>query len=158
MYQGAGAAKSDRAQFDDAFARSRGAAIVLAITSVFTGGQTIFLWLTLPPGAWDAAVAGDQAAAIQMVLAIYVSLYFLVALITMLFAWLMRSRIAMVVGLLLYSLNWLNFVLELMAGRFEPAGILMMVVGPFYLIRSIIAAQRYHQMKRTKLLDPEVFA
>ena len=158
MYQGVTAAKSDKHKLEEAFDRSRGAAIVLGITTVFTGGQAAFLFFTLPAGAWELAAQGDETSAIQVVTACYVTLYFLIALTTMLCAWLMRSRIAMGVGLLLYGLNWLNFVLELMAGNFAPAGFLMNIVGPVYLVRSFIAAQTYHALKRTKPVDPEVFA
>ena len=158
MYEGAGTRKSDRQRLDEAFSRSRGAAIVLAITAGFTVIQTGVLAMNLPPGAFDLAAAGDETAALQVGTVIYVGLFCAFATTTMLFAWLMRSRIAMAAGLLLYALNWLDFIVTLMDGRFIPTGILMNVIAPIFLVRSIMAAQTYHKLRRAKPVDLEVFA
>jgi hypothetical protein len=158
MYTGAGATKSDNAKLDEAFARSRGASIVLGITAGFTAVQAGMLFLNLPPGVIDAAAAGEEAAATALGMAAYVTLYCLLALTCALFAWLMRSRVAMAIGLIPFALNWLDFVLVLMAGQLPFAGLLMNVAGPVFIVRSIFYATRYHSMKRRKTVDPEVFA
>jgi uncharacterized membrane protein len=158
MYTGAGAKKSDIQKRDEAFARSRGAAIVLAVTAGFTAAQAAILFFNLPPGVIEQAADQDEQAALLLGTAIYVALYCVLALVLMLFAWLMRSRVAMALGLTLYALNWINFVMELMAGQFQMAGLLMNVVGPYFIIRSIFYATRYHSMRKRKAIDPEVFA
>jgi hypothetical protein len=157
MYTGAGAKKSDIQKRDEAFGKSRGASIVLGVTAGFTAAQAAFLFFTLPPGVIEQA-AVDEQAALLLGTAMYVALYCLLALVLMLFAWLMRSRVAMALGLTLYALNWISFVMELMAGQFQMAGLLMNVVGPYYIIRSIFYATRYHSLRKSKAVDPEVFA
>lgn len=158
MYTGAGAKKTARQDLDEAFAKSRGAAIVLAITAAFTGIQGLILFFSLPPDLLDLAAAEDEAALLQLGTLVYVIVFFLITLICMLFAWLMRSRIAMAVGLLIYGLNWLSFVIVLMEGGFDPTGILMNIIAPIFLVRSIIAASRYHSLRRAKPVDPDVFS
>jgi hypothetical protein len=158
MYAGAGEKKSDIQKRDEAFARSRGASIVLGLTAGFTAAQAAMLFFSMPEGVIEGAAAGDEASALVLGTAVYVSLYCLLAAVLALFAWLMRSRAAMVLGLLLYALNWVSFVMVLMAGQFQFGGLLMNVVAPYFLIRSIFYATRYHSLKKSKAVDPEVFA
>lgn len=150
--------KSDIQKRDEAFANSRAGAIVLGVTAAFTAIQCAILVMGLPPGVFDAVALGDEAATIALGTAIYVALYCLLALVLMLFAWLMRSRLAMALGLLLYALNWASFVMVIMEGGFEFSGMLMNVVGPYVLIRSTFYATRYHSLKGRRSVDPEVFA
>jgi hypothetical protein len=158
MYAGAGEKKSDIQKRDEAFARSRGASIVLGLTAGFTAVQAAMLFFGMPDGVIEGAAAGDEAAALMLGTAIYVSLYCLLAAVFALFAWLMRSRVAMVLGLLLYALNWASFISLLLAGQFQFSGLLMNVVAPYFLIRSIFYATRYHRLRKSKPVDPEVFA
>ncbi len=158
MYTGSGGKASDATMMREAFDQSRSGAIILTLQTVFVGFQTGYFYFTMQPGTIELAAAGDEQAALYFVNVIYFTLYFLIAGVAMLFAWLMRSRIAMVVGLLLFALNWANFAFAAMAGQFAYQGLVMNVAGPIFLVRGFIAAGRYHRLRRTKGVDPEVFA
>ena len=135
---------------EDAFARSRTGAIVLAVLAVLTATQMGFVLAAMPPDLLGKANAGDEEAQFIVGTTIYVVVYVLIAVIAAVFAWLKRSRIAMVIGLLLLGVNWVTYFITLAQGGFDLRGVIFTVVGTALLIRALQAAVRYHELNGQK--------
>jgi hypothetical protein len=155
---GAGAARSHKHQLDEAFARSRSASIVLTVLAALTGTQLGLLMAAAPPDLVDAAGANEGEAAMLLGSIVYVVLFAVAALVCALFAWIMRSRVAMILGLALVGINWLDYILVLLNGQFTVRGVIANAIVTFFLVRSLQAAFVYHKLKSAGPVDPEVFS
>jgi hypothetical protein len=144
----AGGAKTGGLTLEEAFARSRTGAIVLAVLAVLTATQMGFVLAAMPPDLLGKASAGNEEARFLLGTTIYVVVYVLIAAAAALFAWLKRSRIAMIVGLLLLGVNWVTYIITLAQGNFDLRGVIFTVVGTALLIRALQAAVRYHGLKQ----------
>jgi len=135
---------------EGAFRRSRNGAIILTIVSISMLFQLAFV---IGPGveAFQSAFAGEyigDAEAEALGSFVILGVLSLFAIILALFAWFMRSRIAMWLGGLLFVVNWLSYIFIWLSGEFEISGLLLNVLGPFFLWKGIQGANRYHALKR----------
>jgi uncharacterized Tic20 family protein len=137
---------------EGAFRRSRNGAIVLTVVLVSYLIQTVPL---IGPAVevFQASIAGEfmndaQAETLGMeIIMLGLSLF---ALILTLFAWFMRSRVAMWLGVLLFVFAWINYIFLWVSGDFEVSGLLLNILGPYYLWRGVQGANRYHALKRDR--------
>jgi hypothetical protein len=147
--------------FDGAFRRSRNGAIVLSVLVVSYFIQSIpFIGAAIE--GWQMVLMQEEPTNGQVeAIGVSVIMGGLIALslIATLFAWFMRSRVAMVVGVLLFGLNWMFYILAWMSGDFDISGLLFNVLGPFYLWKGIQGANRYHALKngRASAADMSIF-
>jgi hypothetical protein len=143
----AGETKTGGLTLEEAFARSRTGSIVLAVLAVLTATQMGLVLAATPPDLFGRANAGNEEAQFIVGTTIYVVVYVLIAVVAAVFAWLKRSRIAMIVGLLLLGVNWVTYFITLAQGDFDLRGVIFTVVGTALLIRALQAAVRYHALK-----------
>ncbi|MAP96225.1 MAG: hypothetical protein CMK07_14865 [Ponticaulis sp.] len=127
------------------------AGVVLLILSAFIGFQ-LFMTLT---GAMNEDLSQSEALDVK----IYLAVYAVLALVCGVLAYVMQSRIALCVGMLLFLLNWVDFVLLIMEGQFGSPGFLN-IIGPFLVGLGIYRAFQYHRLKKRRPdeIDAEVFA
>ncbi|MEP1145248.1 MAG: hypothetical protein ABJH52_16120 [Henriciella sp.] len=146
---------------EGAFRRSRNGAIVLTIlfvSYVLQFAVFAFPLLSTFPALLSNAQS-DETAAITLSTSIMFGGLILVSVILALLGWLMRSRIAMRAGFGLFALNWLFYILVWMTGEAEVSGILLNILGPYYLWKGVMGANRYHTLRQGKVgaADASVF-
>ena len=143
-----------------AFRRARNGCIILTILTVSYVIQTVVFYFQVSeayPDLWQSAQSDFLAydLMIQLYLLLVIAGF---SLILMSFAWFMRSRVAMWLGFLLFAVNWFGYISLWMAGDFEISGLLLNILGPFFLFKGVMAAQRYHSQRRiSPELDTSVF-
>ena len=95
----------------------------------------------------------------EIYLQVTLGLYIAFAAVLGFFGWFMKSRVALILGMIFFVLNWAEFVFALMDGQFTNPGWINLI-GPFFLGRGIWKAFIYHKMlpHRPREVDAEVFA
>ena len=78
------------------------------------------------------------------------------ALLLAILGWIKRSRVAMWLGFALFALNWFFYVIVWMTGEPEVSGLLLNILGPFFLWKGIAGANRYHALKSASSRAPDV--
>lgn len=123
------------------FRRSRWGTIVLLWLALAALGNLILLatGYFVPSPGWRLP---DRLA--------FLGVWILVALVAAFFAWRARSRAAMCVGLMLVALNWASCIAEMASGRFSAQGAAINLLAPVLLVRGLLAAHRYQELKRTE--------
>lgn len=132
-----------------AFRRARNGAIVLTVLVASYVVQ--FLLAAMPafsryPDLLTAATYDENAAIALFSVGMLATLSVL-AIIASLFAWTVRSRIAMWFGAFLFVLNWFFYIVVWASGEFEVSGLLLNILGPYYLWKGIRGANRYHALR-----------
>jgi hypothetical protein len=145
---------------EGAFQRSRNGAIVL---TVVLGSYILQLLLILTPAieGWQTVFEGIEPSDSQyeaVGMSVILGGLALLALVATLFAWFMRSRVAMWFGVAFFLLNWISYALVWMSGDFDISGLLLNILGPYYLWRGIQGAYRYHALKSGRVISADVSA
>jgi hypothetical protein len=107
------------------------------------------------PDLFTDARSDDQSAELIGNLIIYYGLVLFV-LILAFFALFMRSRIAMILGLGVFALNWVGIIWMLISGEFSGLGLVLNIAGPIYLWIGLHAAMRYHHLLKTPSAVPDI--
>ena len=146
-------ASAENIQIDMDAARKRigAGALTLAILAAFIVFQFVMTWLQ---NSDDYGLA-DEAKSLLTYLGVYSVLAFALAG----FAFFMKSRIALSLGLICFVVNWIDFVMLIVQGEFSSPGILN-IIGPFFVGRALWEAIRYHRLKKQvpDVIDVETFA
>lgn len=138
--------------------RSRNGAFVLLILAASILFQAVLSTMSAfdyAPDLINDAGFDSQSADLLGQLVIY---YGLVAVVFVagLFALFMQSRIAMLFGFLIFALDWVSIVTMWLSGRYTLSGLALNILGPIYLFIGLMAAFRYHKLRKSGKTEPDI--
>ncbi|MEO0981485.1 MAG: hypothetical protein AAFX03_02405 [Pseudomonadota bacterium] len=147
-----------RRELGEALRRARLGGAGLALFAIVGTLSAIVLFATLPEYAWERAAQGDELAAEHVGMLVGTILFLALALITMVFAFWKLSRIAMIIGLTPFILNWLGYIYSIAVGQLMLEGILWSIICPVMIVQGIYGAHQYHKLQARRQPDVEAFA